>query len=88
MKSKSKSKSLSVSPNTLKGWNISMGVVQLGMAIWLTILFNDKNLFKSEPTFYVGVEPDYSDDNTLVKTKYELKNAENINIGAETVAFF
>jgi len=88
MKSKSKSKSLSVSPKTLKAWNISMGVVQLGMAIWLTILFNDKNLFKSEPTFYVGVEPDYSDDNTLVKTKYELKNAENINIGAETVAFF
>lgn len=88
MKSKSKSKSLSVSPKTLKGWNISMGVVQLGMAIWLTILFNDKNLFKSEPTFYVGVEPEYLDDGALVKTKYELKNAENINIGAETVAFF
>ena len=88
MKSKSKSKSLSVSPKTLKGWNISMGCVQLGMAIWLTILFNDKNLFKSENTFYVGVEPDYSDDGALVKTKYELKNAENINVGAETVAFF
>jgi hypothetical protein len=81
------SKSNSVSPKTLLGWNLFMGIVQLGMGIFLTVLFNKEKLFKRESTYYVGVDPDFNGD--MVKTKYALKTGDDdINVAAETVAFF
>lgn len=41
----------------LRNWNIAMGVIQLGMGIFLTVIYNNEGLFKlDEPMYRIGVD--------------------------------
>lgn len=72
----------------LRNWNIAMGVIQLGMGIFLTVTYNNEGLFKlDEPMYRIGV-----DKKSIDTSKYSLewvqRKSTAVPYAYEAVSFF
>lgn len=72
----------------LRNWNIAMGVIQLGMGIFLTVTYNNEGLFKlDEPMYRIGV-----DKKSIDASKYSLewvqRKSTAVPYAYEAVSFF